>query len=54
MTHFSPLTGLDDVPENYHELVYRLTPTASGTHVELRQDNNPTAEAAEHSAANWR
>ncbi|MCP2031220.1 uncharacterized protein YndB with AHSA1/START domain [Okibacterium sp. HSC-33S16] len=54
MTHFSPLTGQDDVPENYHELSYRLTPIDSGTHVELSQDNNPSAEAAEHSAANWR
>ena len=54
MTHFSPLAGADDVPENYHELDYRLTPTATGTHVVLSQDNNETAEAAEHSAANWR
>jgi uncharacterized protein YndB with AHSA1/START domain len=54
MTHFSPLTGQEDAPENYHVLEYRLTPTASGTHVRLTQDNNPTAEAAEHSAAMWR
>jgi uncharacterized protein YndB with AHSA1/START domain len=54
LTHFSPLTGQEDVPENYHVLEYRLTPTASGTHVRLTQDNNPTAETAEHSASNWR
>ena len=54
VTHFSPLTGQEDVPENYHELEYRLTPISSGTHVVLSQNNNPTAEAAEHSAANWR
>lgn len=54
LTHFSPLTGLDDVPENYHRLEFQLTPTAEGTHLALSQDNNPTAEAAEHSAANWR
>ena len=54
VTHFSPLTGQDDVPENYHELEYRLTPINSGTHLALSQNNNPTAEAAEHSAANWR
>ena len=24
VTHFSPLTGQDDVPENYHTLVYEL------------------------------
>ncbi|MET0934318.1 MAG: SRPBCC domain-containing protein [Mycetocola sp.] len=54
LTHFSPLTGQEDVPENYHQLEYRLTPTASGTHVTLTQDNNPTAEAAEHSTGMWR
>jgi uncharacterized protein YndB with AHSA1/START domain len=54
MTHFSPLTGQEDVPENYHELEYILTPMRSGTHVALTQTNNPSAEAAEHSAANWR
>ena len=54
MTHFSPLTGEEDVQENYHELEYRLTPTASGTRVTLTQNNNPTAEAAEHSSGMWR
>ena len=54
VTHFSPLTGQEDVPGNYHQLEYTLTPYKSGTHVELSQSNNPTAEAAEHSAANWR
>lgn len=54
VTHFSPLTGQEDIPENYHEVEYRLTPTRSGTHIELSQNNNPTAQAAEHSTANWR
>jgi uncharacterized protein YndB with AHSA1/START domain len=54
LTHFSPLTGQEDVLENHHVLEYRLTPTEFGTHVRLTQDNNPTADAAEHSAANWR
>ncbi len=53
VTHFSPLTGQPDVPENYHTVTYRLEQSDDGTHVALVQDNNPTAEAAEHSERNW-
>lgn len=53
LTHFSPLSGLDDAPENYHSLRFELDETPIGTHVTLDQDNNPTAEAAEHSRENW-
>jgi uncharacterized protein YndB with AHSA1/START domain len=53
MTHFSPLGGDDDVPENYHTLTYELEGANGATHVSLSQDNNPSQEAAEHSRANW-
>jgi uncharacterized protein YndB with AHSA1/START domain len=53
VTHFSPLSGEDDAPENYHTLVYELTEVDGTTHVSLSQDNNPTEEAAEHARANW-
>ena len=53
VTHFSPLSGKDDRPENYHRLVYELEERNGVTHVSLSQDNNPTEEAAEHSRANW-
>ena len=53
VTHFSPLGGKDDVPENYHTLTYELEGSNGTTHVSLSQDNNPTHEAAEHSRANW-
>jgi uncharacterized protein YndB with AHSA1/START domain len=53
VTHFSPTTGQDDVPENYHTLVYTLTPTSDGTHVELTQDNNGSDDEAKQSTANW-
>ena len=52
VTHFSPLSGQEDAPENYHALVYELTDDDGKTHVSLSQDNNPTKEAAEHSRAN--
>ena len=53
MTHFSPLSGADDVPENYHTLTVELEAENGTTHVSLSQDNNKSEEAAEHSRANW-
>jgi uncharacterized protein YndB with AHSA1/START domain len=53
VTHFSPLTGQEDRPENYHRVRYELQQTTGGTSVRLTQDNNSNAEEAEHSAANW-
>jgi uncharacterized protein YndB with AHSA1/START domain len=53
VTHFSPLSGQADVPENYHTLVYELKESDGKTQVSLSQDNNPSEEAAEHSQANW-
>ena len=53
VSHFSPLSGQDDVPENYHTLVYSLAANGDGTHLELSQDNNATEEEAEHSRGMW-
>jgi uncharacterized protein YndB with AHSA1/START domain len=53
LTHFSPLSGDEDVPENYHTLLYELEESDGKTHVSLSQDNNKSEEAAEHSRANW-
>jgi uncharacterized protein YndB with AHSA1/START domain len=53
LTHFSPMSGQDDRPENYHTLVYELEERGAHTHVSLTQDNNSSEEAAAHSRANW-
>jgi uncharacterized protein YndB with AHSA1/START domain len=53
-THFSPLSGKPDVPENYHELTYTLTAEEGATVVQLTQDNNASDAEAEHSAENWK
>lgn len=53
LTHFSPLSGQPDLPENYHEIRYTLEPHGDGTRLELTQDNNSSAAEAEHSSANW-
>lgn len=53
LTHFSPLSGDEDVPGNYHTLVYQLEQRNGTTRLSLSQDNNATEEAATHSKANW-
>ena len=53
VTHFSPLSGQEDVPENYHTLLYELEEHDGKTRLSLSQDNNPSEKAAEHSRANW-
>ena len=52
-THFSPLAGLPDTPENYHTVTIDLSPVGKQTRVSLSQDNNPTDKAREHSEKNW-
>ncbi len=52
-SHFSPLSGLEDVPENYHTVSIGLTEKPGHVVITLTQDNNPTEEAREHSEANW-
>jgi uncharacterized protein YndB with AHSA1/START domain len=53
LTHFSPLSGQEDLPENYHTLVYELESHGPKTRLALSQDGNPTEEAAKHSRENW-
>jgi uncharacterized protein YndB with AHSA1/START domain len=53
VTHFSPLGGKEDVPANYHTLVYELERHGDTTRVSLSQDNNATKEEAEHSSSMW-
>lgn len=52
-THFSPMSGQEDKPENYHTLEWTLEDQGGATRLTLAQDNNPTAEAAAHSKAMW-
>ncbi len=52
-SHFSPLSGLPDRPENYHIVTVQLAADGPRTHVALSQDNNANDEAREHSQKNW-
>ena len=53
-THFSPLSGQPDRPENYHTITIALSDRGRKTLVELSQDNNPTEDAQLHSEQNWK
>ncbi len=54
VTHYSPLAGEEDAPENYHTLVYSLSEAdGGGTHLEFTQDGCDSAEQAEQFSKNW-
>lgn len=53
MTHFSPMAGLPDEPENYHTLTYELDERGGSTHLALNQDNNGTEAEATRATATW-
>ena len=53
MTHYSPMMGQPDEPDNYHTLVYTLTASDEGTHLEMTQDGNESEEQAEQFSQNW-
>jgi uncharacterized protein YndB with AHSA1/START domain len=52
-SHFSPLSGQPDMPENYHTVTIELSGAGQQTRVSLSQDNNATEQAREHSEKNW-
>jgi activator of Hsp90 ATPase-like protein len=52
-SHFSPQSGLPDVPESYHTVRIALSTKGKQTVVSLTQDNNPSEQAREHSTKNW-
>ncbi len=52
-SHFSPLSGVPDKPENYHTVTVELSADGKQTRVALSQDNNASEEERDHSAKNW-
>lgn len=53
-THWSPLSGAPDRPENYHTVTYILVDQGDRTQVTITQDNNSTEEEKAHSEKNWK
>jgi uncharacterized protein YndB with AHSA1/START domain len=53
-THWSPMGGSEDKPENYHTVTYELAGEDGATTLTLTQDNNASQEEADKMAAdNW-
>ncbi len=52
-SHFSPLAGLPDTPENYHHVTVELAAEGNQTRVSLAQDNNESEDDQAHSQQNW-
>jgi uncharacterized protein YndB with AHSA1/START domain len=52
-THFSPLSGQPDSPENYHTLTYELSEDEGTTKLSLSQDGNKTEDEKVHSQQMW-
>jgi uncharacterized protein YndB with AHSA1/START domain len=53
VTHYSPLMGQADRPENYHTLVYTLTAVGDITRLSLTQDGCADEAQAEQFSRNW-
>lgn len=52
-SHFSPLSGEPDKPENYHTVTIQLVGRAQQTEVSLSQDKNVDEKARKESETNW-
>ena len=52
-SHFSPLSGEPDKPENYHTVTIDLSGSGNKTEISLSQDNNADEKARKESEKNW-
>ena len=52
-SHFSPLSGVPDQPENYHTVTIELSGAGNQTQIVLTQDKNASEEERLHSQQNW-
>ena len=52
-TYFSSLSGKEDKPANYANVIYEVTPQNGNTMVTITQDNIDDEKSAEHMKKNW-
>jgi uncharacterized protein YndB with AHSA1/START domain len=53
MTHYSPLMGAEDRPENYHTVTYELAVDGTATRLSLTQDGCVDPVQAEQFSGSW-
>jgi len=52
-SHFSPMSGMPDKPENYHTVTIEVSGEGDKTQTTLSQDHNATEKEREESEKNW-
>jgi len=52
-SHFSPLSGNPDTPDNYHTVTMQLSEQGANTKLSLFQDNTPNEQSREYTAKKW-
>jgi len=52
-SHYSPLSGVADLPENYHTVTIELSDAGNQTQILLTQDKSASEEERAHSQQNW-
>lgn len=52
-SYFSSWSGKPDVPENYHNVTYKLNEIPGGTEYIVEQEGLETEDAARHTEQNW-
>ncbi len=53
-THWSPLSGVPDTPENYHTVTYELSEHDGSTAMTITQDKNASEKEKAESEQNWK
>jgi uncharacterized protein YndB with AHSA1/START domain len=53
-TYFSSMSGREDKPENYANVIYKITPSDGQVILTIVQDNNKDEKSKEHSEQNWK
>ena len=52
-TYYSSMSGKEDVPENYADVVYQIETAAGQTILTITQSNNADEKSRDHSQENW-
>jgi uncharacterized protein YndB with AHSA1/START domain len=53
-SHWSPVSGLPDAPENYQRVSWELTERDAATELTVKEENLPSEDARETSEKSWR
>src|SRR5687767_7707583 len=53
-SYWSSMSGIEDKPENYVTITYRLSGENNKTKLEITQENIPDEKTKEHSEENWK